>query len=150
MARATTTKASARKPRMAATKPSAKRKPGRPVGSTNTKKAPAISARVAKAPAKAATRTAVAKPAAAAPKMSKAELESHVSKLERTVSRLRDKNKELKQAASDAREHADTLEMQLTSRATPEPAKASRRSRRSTGTPVAEETDTSTMESPEG
>ena len=118
MARATTAKTSARKSRTATSEAAPKRKPGRPVGSTKAKKAPAATtpSRITKTTAK---RGPAAKAAAAAPKMSKSELEAHVSKLERTLSRLRDKNKELKQAATDAREHADTLEEQLTSRPAP-------------------------------
>ncbi len=131
MARATTSKTSSRKSRMTASESPPKRRPGRPIGSTKAKRiAPVASpSRVVKPAAK---RGPVSKAAAAAPKMSKSELEAHVSKLERTLSRLRDKNKELKQAATDAREHADTLEEQLSSR----PATASktpRQPRRSSG-----------------
>ncbi len=127
MARATTTKPPARKPRMTVSDAPPKRKPGRPLGSTNAKKTPPASS--ARAPKPAARRAAVSAPA---PKMNKADLEAHVAKLERTVSRLREKNKELKQAASDAREHADTLEVQLSSR--PAAAKPPRKPRRSAST----------------
>ena len=61
-----------------------KRRPGRPAGSKN---------RVA-ASSKAKPRV------AASPKMNKVELEAHVVKLERTVTRLREQNKELKLAAT--------------------------------------------------
>ena len=65
--------------------------------------------------------------------MNKAELELQVAKLERTVARLRSKNKELKIAASEAREHADALEAQLSAHpTTSDNVKPSRRTRRGT------------------
>ena len=113
MARATKTSTSTR-PRAAVKAP--KRKPGRPIGSTGTKKsAPAA---VAKAVKPSGRRIAVARVA----KPNKAELESQLGKLERTVARLRDKNKELKQIATEAREHADTLEAQLAAKPAARPA----------------------------
>ena len=163
MARATTPKSPARTSRSMVIEPAAKRKPGRPAGSTNAKKpvskvsatrasaakasAPKtstakIGARVSKLAAK---RIPAAKLAASAPKMSKADLEAHVTKLERTVSRLREKNKELKQVASDAREHADTLEVQLSARHAPETAKPPRKQRRS-ASPQSEAPDSETAE----
>jgi hypothetical protein len=61
-----------------------KRRPGRPAGSKN--RVMALSK---------------AKPrVVASPKMNKVELEAHVVKLERTVTRLREQNKELKLAAA--------------------------------------------------
>lgn len=62
-----------------------KRRPGRPVGSKN---------RVA-ASSKAKPRV------VASPKMNKVELEEHVVKLERTITRLRQQNKDLKLAATE-------------------------------------------------
>lgn len=103
MARATTTKTPARKLR-AKVEEAPRRKPGRPVGSTNAKRAATSAAKIAKPPVKRATvakTTRVTKPVKAmapAPKMSKADLELHVVKLERTIARLREKNKELKVA----------------------------------------------------
>ncbi len=108
MARATKTSNSTR-PRAAAETP--KRKPGRPIGSVSTKKpAPAASAKTVKPSAR---RGALAQPASRIAKPNKAELEIQLGKLERTLARLREKNKELKQIANEAREHADTLEAQL-------------------------------------
>jgi RNA polymerase primary sigma factor len=130
MARATTKKASTRSPRAAAGEDAPKRRPGRPLGSTNAKKPPAARSRRTAKPA-AASRT--AKDAPRAPKMNKAELEAEVTKLERTIARLRSKNKELKLAANEAREHADVLEAQLTSRSATTGAKPPRQSRRRTG-----------------
>ena len=77
--------------------------------------------------------------------MSKADLETHVTKLERTLSRLREKNKELKQVATDAREHADTLQVQLSARPAAETAKPSRKPRRS-ASPQPEASDSEMME----
>lgn len=131
MARATTKNASTRSSRATAGEDAPKRRPGRPLGSTNAKKPPAArSGRTAKPAATSRT----AKDAPRAPKMNKAELEVEVTKLERTVARLRSKNKELKLAASEAREHADSLESQLSARSTPAAsAKAPRATRRKTG-----------------
>jgi hypothetical protein len=123
MARATNTNNSARKPRMSAVADVQKRKPGRPVGSTNAKKA--ASATSAKATAK---RSASPK-AAPAPRLNKAELEIQVGKLERTIARLRDKNKELKQAAIETRNHLDTLEAELASKPAAETRKPARKAR---------------------
>lgn len=79
------------KPLEIATIALSKRKRGRPPGSKN---------RVAAEPRKtsAAVARAVASPKAPerAPKMSKAELEAQLAKLERTVARLREQNKDLK------------------------------------------------------
>ncbi|WP_428391977.1 hypothetical protein [Lichenicoccus sp.] len=168
MARATTPKSPARKSRSMVIEPAPKRKPGRPAGSTNAKKpvakvsatrasAPKVSA--AKTPAPkvgvraskmSGKRTPAAKLAASAPKMSKADLEAHVTKLERTVSRLREKNKELKQVASDAREHADTLEVELSARHAPEAAKPPRKQRRSASSqPEVSESEMTETELPE-
>ena len=126
MARATSSNSTARKSRSLAIGDSQKRKPGRPVGSTNAKK-PAAAAKAAKPAAK---RVTAPKPAARAPKLNKAELEVQVGKLERTIVRLRDKNKELKQAVADARDHQDTLEAQLAAKPIAEAAKPPRKSRR--------------------
>ena len=128
MARATSTNPPTRKSRSLAIEDSQKRKPGRPVGSTNARK-PA-SATVAKAAKPAAKRVAAPKPAARAPKLNKAELEVQVGKLERAIVRLRDKNKELKQAVVEAREHQDTLEAQLAAKPAAEVSKSPRKSRR--------------------
>ncbi len=119
MARATNTKPS-RKPRTMVAAEEPKRKPGRPLGSTNAKK-----------PAPPSTKkTAALKLATRAPKPNKAELEAQVSKLERSVSRLREKNKELKLAMTTAQDHADTLEAQLAAAPAAEASKPSRRSSR--------------------
>ncbi len=131
MARATKTSNSTSKPR-GAVKEAPKRKPGRPIGSTGAKKSgPASAAKTVKP---AGRRSAVARPVARVAKPNKAELENQLGKLERTVARLRDKNKELKQIASEAREHADTLEAQLAARpaakAPTSAAKPARKSRR--------------------
>ncbi len=125
MARGTNTSNSTR-PRAAVEAP--KRKPGRPIGSTGTKKATPASA--AKPVKSSATRGAIARPAARAAKPNRAELEIQLGKLERTVVRLREKNKELKQIATEAREHADTLEAQLAAKpvaAAPKPPRKNRR-----------------------
>ncbi len=75
-----------------------KRRPGRPPGVKNkVKTAPVKAARSGKA---AATKS-------APPKRNKAELETHVIKLERTVLRLREQNKELKRAAAAPAETAE-------------------------------------------
>ncbi len=68
-----------------------KRRPGRPPGVKN---------RVKATPAKATRTTKATAAAKAAPKRNKAELEAHVIKLERTVARLREQNKEMKRAAA--------------------------------------------------
>jgi predicted RNase H-like nuclease (RuvC/YqgF family) len=102
-----------------------KRKPGRPLGSTNAKKPAPASAR----------KTAASKPAARAPKLNKAELEAQVAKLERSVSRLREKNKELKLAMTTAQDHADTLEAQLAAAPAAEAPKPPRRSSRKAAQP---------------
>lgn len=127
MARATNTNNSARKPRMSAVADVQKRKPGRPVGSTNAKKA--ASATSAKATAKATAKRSASLKAAPAPRLNKAELEIQVGKLERTIARLRDKNKELKQAAIEARNHLDTLEAELASKPAAETRKPARKAR---------------------
>ena len=126
MARATNTSNSTR-PRAAA-KEAPKRKPGRPIGSTSVKKSGAASA--AKIVKPSGRRSAVAHPVARAAKPNKAELEIQLGKLERTVARLREKNKELKQMASEAREHADTLEAQLAAKPAASAPKPPRKSRR--------------------
>jgi exonuclease VII small subunit len=104
MARATTKIRTSRK---SVAEASPKRRPGRPVGSKNRKVVASVLERSskAKAPRSPTTRT-----TAAAPKMNKAELEARVAKLERTVTRLREQNKELKRAALDAAEQRDALE----------------------------------------
>ena len=126
MARATTTNTPTRKSRSLAVDEAQKRKPGRPIGSTNARK----SAPAAKASRPSAKRATTAKPAARAPKPNKAELEAQVGKLERSIARLREKNKELKQAVADGREHQDTLESQLAAKPVAEPAKPARKSKR--------------------
>ena len=129
MARATSTNTPTRKSRSLAIEDAKKRKPGRPVGSTNAKKS--ASATAAKVTKPAAKRVAAPKAAARAPKLNKAELETQVGKLERAIGRLRDKNKELKQAVTEAREHKDTLQAELSAKPTAaEVAKPARKSRR--------------------
>ncbi len=123
MARATNTNNSARKPRMSAVADVQKRKPGRPVGSTNAKKAALATS------AKATAKRSASLKAAPAPRLNKAELEIQVGKLERTIARLRDKNKELKQAAIEARNHLDTLEAELASKPAAETRKPARKAR---------------------
>ena len=103
MARSTkTTRSSARRD----PEPAPGKRLGRPPGSKNRVKpsAPTTAASVART-----TRAAPRKAAApAAPKLSKAELEHQVVKLERTIARLRKQNAELKHAArTDAREAED-------------------------------------------
>ena len=105
MARATTTKMAARTPRGKAVARAPKRRPGRPLGSTN-----------AKSGKTAARRSTAAKPVAREPKLSKAELEAQVAKLERSIARLREKNRELKQVATDAQDRADMIEARHASR----------------------------------
>lgn len=101
------------------------RRPGRPAGSKN---------RVAAAPEKAASvsarATASRKSAPAAPKMNKADLEAHVTKLERTISRLREQNKELKRAAVERPEPVEAPE--------PKAKPARRSSKPAAEAPVAE------------
>ncbi len=136
MARATTTNTPTRKSRSLAVDEAQKRKPGRPVGSTNARKpAPA-----AKASRPATGRAAAVKPAARAPKLNKAELEAQVGKLERAIARLREKNKELKQAVADGREHQDTLESQLAAKPVAEAVKPARRSKRASAKVVPDAT----------
>ena len=84
--------------RKAAEAPVPKRRPGRPPGVKNKVKA---------APAKAVRSTKAVTSKATAPKRNKAELEAHVIKLERTVSRLREQNKELKRVAAGPTETAE-------------------------------------------
>ncbi len=85
--------------RKAADATAPKRRPGRPPGVKNKVKA---------LPAKAARSTkAAATTKSAAPKRNKAELETHVIKLERTVLRLREQNKELKRVAAAPTETAE-------------------------------------------
>ena len=129
MARATTTKRAAPKARAKAVAAAPKRKPGRPLGSTNARSSVTKASKAA-TKRQAAPKAAVRASAIRAPKLSKAELEIQVAKLERSVARLRDKNKELKQVAVDAQERADMVEAQRA--ATPEagPAKTPRRTRR--------------------
>ena len=134
MARATSTNTPTRKSRSLAIEDAKKRKPGRPVGSTNVKKS--ASATAAKSTRTVTKRVAAPKAAARAPKLNKAELEIQVGKLERAIGRLRDKNKELKQAVTEAREHRDTLEAELAARPTAEVAKPARKTRRSTAKAV--------------
>ena len=139
MARATSTNTPTRKSRSLAIEDAKKRKPGRPIGSTNARKS--ASATAAKATKPVAKRVSAPKAAARAPKLNKAELEIQVGKLERAIGRLRDKNKELKQAVTEAREHQDTLEAQLAAKPTAEVAKPTRKSRRSTAKGVPEVPD---------
>ncbi len=139
MARATTTNTPTHKSRSLAIKDAKKRKPGRPVGSTNVKKS--TSATAAKSTKLVTKRVVAPKAAARAPKLNKAELEAQVGKLERSIGRLRDKNKELKQAVTEAREHQDTLEAELATRPAAEVAKPARKSRRSTAKTVSEVSD---------
>ena len=127
MARATTMKTPTRKSRSLAVDEAQKRKPGRPIGSTSSRKPTAV-AKVSRPVAK---RAVAAKPAARAPKLNKAELEAQVGKLERAIARLREKNRELKQAVADGREHQDTLESQLAAKPVAEAAKPARKSKRS-------------------
>nr|WP_321984534.1 hypothetical protein [uncultured Lichenicoccus sp.] len=77
-----------------------KRRPGRPPGVKN--KVKAVPAKAAKSGKAAATAK------SAAPKRNKAELETHVIKLERTVLRLREQNKELKRVAASPAETAES------------------------------------------
>jgi hypothetical protein len=128
MARAT--KTSSRNPRATAGDDTPRRGPGRPPGSTNARKPPSAKSAGATKPT---ARGRASTDAARVPKLNKAELETQVAKLERTVARLRSKNKELKLAANEAREHADMLEAQLTSRSAATSAKPPRQTRRRTG-----------------
>ncbi len=80
-----------------------KPKRGRPFGSKN--RLPAEPTKTTRA----AARTASArKSPPAAPKLSKAELEAQLVKLERTVSRLREQNKELKHVVREGAETAES------------------------------------------
>ena len=97
-----TTRTSARR----TPEPTTKKRLGRPLGSKN-KATSAVNAKAA--PVARTTRAASRKTASpAAPKLSKAELEHQLIKLERTITRLRKQNAELKQAArTEARETAE-------------------------------------------
>ena len=98
MARATTT--TSRTGSKRAPEPAPKKRLGRPVGSKNrVPTAAKTKAAAASSPKRAVGRKAAAP---AAPKMSKADLEAHVVKLERTVARLRKQTAELKQAAQES------------------------------------------------
>ena len=79
-----------------------KPKRGRPPGSKN--RVPAESTKTTRA----AARTAAArKSPLATPKLNKAEVEAQLVKLERTVSRLREQNKELKRLVREGAEAAE-------------------------------------------
>ena len=103
MARSTkTTRTSARR----TPEPTTKKRLGRPLGSKN-RAASAVNAKAA--PVARTTRAASRKVASpAAPKLSKAELEAQVIRLERTITRLRKQNAELKHTArTETREAAE-------------------------------------------
>jgi hypothetical protein len=89
-------------------------------------------------------RTAARKPAPAAPKLNKAELEAQVVKLERTIARLRKQNAEMKQTA---RQPAPTPEPAPAVAATPDKkskrAATAPKTRRSSKRDAAQDTDTS-------
>lgn len=107
---ATATRSSAKyKPTVAAPK-----RRGRPVGSKNGV------GKTSKAKAPAATRSAtVRKAAPAAPKLSKAELEAHIIKLERTINRLRKQGAEMKQTAKALAAEPATALAKATPKKTP-------------------------------
>ena len=101
MARTATKKPSTKSLRSTGTlSPTPKR--GRPPGSKNR-----IAAEPRKTTRQTARTAASRKAPPATPKPSKAELEAQVVKLERTVSRLREQNKELKRLVRDAAETAE-------------------------------------------
>jgi exonuclease VII small subunit len=105
MARATTTKSRPRRKAVAEAVP--KRRPGRPLGSKNRKAVASVLGSSSKAKT---SRSPTTRAAIATPRLNKAELEARVAKLERTLTRLREQNKELKRAALDAAEQRDALE----------------------------------------
>ena len=89
-----------------------KRRPGRPVGSKNR-----------------VLSSSKAKPlAAASPKMNKLELEAHVVKLERTITRLRQQNKDLKLAATEQPKIVETAKKPAKPASSAKPAKTAPRS----------------------
>ena len=96
----------------------AKRRPGRPRGSTKA---------ASTAPVGKTRRAVAAKPAPAAPKPSKGELQARVEKLERTVATLRIRSREAVRAAKQAAVRINELEMQLAEKPAPEPAAAAPR-----------------------
>ena len=96
---------------------------GRPVGSKN--KVPSATKTRAKIAVATSKRAAAGQPAASAtPKMSKADLEMHVVKLERSIARLRKQNAELKQTARDDAAEAPAAKPARATKPKAAPAKA--------------------------